>query len=1137
MTICAVLLWLVLVGIILAGWALGGTRVLALPAFERLAGRWCGRLCRVAVVLALLGGIVLGLWACMCGPELWRLLRAAGTCRVMLLLALLLLVIALVLLVIASAACKDPKVPSFLKEPSSRATGLAAQAPAYALPAILLALFYVILRCCGIRDVRGTLFGDHCAKLFAIAVLLGLFALLLYLLYLRHCRKEEDPRACGRVRIYLVLAVVLALLAHVFVRRCCDDLTDKDYELAMVGIWWEGQYPDEPGAHLRWAFRYGLPFPDGGFDLSRRESSGGTWSQLNGAPIRPADVWSDALPVPGPMWQHRAVDRLHSSRWTHFAGSPWNDLHDMLARPPYATLYFVQEPDDPTAPMPASPYTSQAAADAYLATYHSTPGRPELAQWRLVPMTALMLTALDPDLARLLGLLYVDKTADPNIEYDYRIVGHWSDGDRSYTVTKLSRPNTAALAPTPLTTAVTPMTYPLPAGPVTDDRAVGLRWPPPTASPTASLTAADGITPVRYLPRRHDLGTRPCPSSASPGPEYVPIERAPDERVEAVAVTPRDDAGTLSWPASFFTDRFVDYHCYGYAITGIDVFGRESPLSNVLVADVVDRTGPPPPPNVEATVVQRADATALAALSPAERAALFPLGSTHASALRVSWIWPNEFTTSVPDAKEFRVFAKIAGYTVFSQPASRALWPISTNWDATPVSVPLGAGQPLPPRLVAAGVTNAQYFETIWFGPPIAGNDDVPVGYGWIGVAGVDHSPFNNVGSVSPPVVIYAPDLVAPDPPATPVLAGDPEATDRGANALVGWGVAADARYLYQLMKVPGLRLAAAPTPTGAPTACLAVDTPTCTPGDPGCDEQRRRFGVRWKAALHPELFGTATLAPGAPAPSGPGYTFSATDKVDATIGDDYLYAAVAIDRAGNHSAIGCPQIVVIRDTMPPRPPSVSKAVALEGAIRIAWTTNPEIDLARYRMYRTPDPAVDGSLDRMTLVADFDANGVASAPPGAPSATKTGLGTAYVTLTWDDTTVKPARDYYYRLVAVDTSGNVSQLSSSARARAVDTTPPGPPVWSSLAVTRGTDAAGPFAAVHFAPPAGDLDVRFRVQRQETGVPFWSPISSWLDAGATELIDRRAAPDRGYTYRIQAMDSAGNIGNFNAPRSAP
>ena len=294
---------------------------------------------------------------------------------------------------------------------------------------------------------------------------------------------------------------------------------------------------------------------------------------------------------------------------------------------------------------------------------------------------------------------------------------------------------------------------------------------------------------------------------------------------------------------------------------------------------------------------------------------------------------------------------------------------------------------------------------------------------------------------------------------------------------------------------------------------------------------------MRWKAALHPELFGTATLAPGAPAPSGTGYTFSATDKVDATIGDDYLYAAVAIDRAGNHSAVGCPQIVVIRDTMPPRPPSVSKAVALEGAIRIAWTTNSEIDLARYRMYRTLDPAVDRSLDRMTLVADFDANGVASAPTGAPSATKTGLGTAYVTLTWDDTSAKPARDYYYRLVAVDTSGNVSQLSSSARARAVDTTPPGPPVWSSLAVTRGTDAAGPFAAVHFAPPVGDVDVRFRVQRQETGVPFWSPISSWLDAGATELIDRRAAPDRGYTYRIQGMDPAGNIGNFNAPRSAP
>jgi hypothetical protein len=1135
-TICALLLWLILLALLLALWAFGGGWLLARPAIARAATSLCPRLCRIAVVLALLFGIALGIWLCMCGPALWRLLREADRCRLLLVLVVGLLVVALVLLVIAIAACKGTGAPVILRGTKTRGAAIAAAAPAYALPVILVVLFYAVLRCCGIRDLRGTLF-QGCALWFGLVLLLGLLALLLYLAYLRHCRPGEDPRACRRIPTLLVLATALALLALGLIRKCCDELSQKDYDLAMVGIWWDGQYEGEAGAHLRWAFRYGLPFPPGGFDLYRRPSSGGSWTALNGAPIRPADVWSDGAPAPGPMWQHRAVDRLHTSRWSHFTGQPFDDLHAMVGRPPFAPLFFVQEPDDPAAPVPTSPYATQADVDAYLATYNAVPDRPPLAQWDIEPMTALQVSALHPDIARLLGLFYIDTTAAPETEYDYRVVGHWADGDRSYTVTKLSRPNTAPLAPTPLSAAQTPVSYPMPAGPVTDDRAVGLRWPPPTTSPTIAMTAADGIKPVRYQPRRRDLGARPCPPSVTPGPDYVPIERAPGELVEPVAVTPRTDGGALSWPTWFFIDHNVDYRCYGYAITGVDVFGRESALSNALLADVVDRTGPPPPPNVEATVFQRVDAATLASLTPAERAALFPPGSTHASAMRVSWIWPNDFLVTVPDTKEFRLLAKIAGYAAFAQPANRALWPSAANWDPTPIAVPIGAGQPLPPRLVAVGVVDATYYEAIWFDPPIQGDDDTPVGYGWAGIAGVDHSPFNNVGTVSPPVVIVARDFEAPDPPAVPVSVREPEATDGGANALLAWTVAADARYLYQLASAPGRRFATIPNPTGTPPACLAADTPTCTPGDPVCDEQRRRFRVRWKAALHPELFGIATLSPGKPEPAGPGHQFATVDKVDATAGDDHLYAGIAIDRAGNRSAQGCPQLVVVKDSMAPRPPAVSKALGLEGAIRVSWTTNPEVDLVGYRLYRTADAALDGSLDRMTLAVELDAGGVAIAPAGAPNATSVGAGTAYRTLTWEDHSVPPARDHYYRLVAIDSSANISKLSASARARSVDTTPPGPPAWSTPAVTRGSDATGAFAELHFVAPAGDTDARFRVQRQETGVPFWSPISAWLDPGTTSYVDRRAAPDRGYTYRVQAMDVAGNIGNFSAPRSAP
>jgi hypothetical protein len=130
---------------------------------------------------------------------------------------------------------------------------------------------------------------------------------------------------------------------------------------------------------------------------------------------------------------------------------------------------------------------------------------------------------------------------------------------------------------------------------------------------------------------------------------------------------------------------------------------------------------------------------------------------------------------------------------------------------------------------------------------------------------------------------------------------------------------------------------------------------------------------------------------------------------------------------------------------MPPRPPTVSEAVGLEGSIRLRWTANPESDLHRYRLYRTTEIGRDGSLDRMTLILETDAMRVAIAPPGAGNATRTGSGTAYITFTWTDPEVKAVRDHFYRLVAVDQSGNISEPSAAARARAFDTRPPAPSV--------------------------------------------------------------------------------------------
>jgi hypothetical protein len=986
------------------------------------------------------------------------------------------------------------------------------------------------------------LFGDSCARLLGWVVLLFFVSLLFAVFYRVHCQKEPDQKACGRVPYLLILALVMTLLALVLLLCCCNELGARDYDLAMVGIWWEGQLDGEAGAHLRWAFRYGLPFPEGGFDLYRRPSNSGSWTLINDAAIKPADVFPDGASTPGPMWQHRAVDRLHPSRLAHFEGEPFDDLVELVNRPPYATLgppphstlYYVEEPDDPALPTPDSPYASEAEVRAYLDSYGGTQ---PLTQWSLEPMQLVMLLALDPEIARLLGLLYIDKTADPDTEYDYRIIGHWADVDRSYTLTNLSRARTESLDAPHLTLAQSPVEYQTLAGDTTrEDRLVALRWDPPTANPELELTAEDGIKPVRFLPRVKPLGARPCSLPPPPSAEFVAVRRrtpAGDEEVAPLAVTPEEgEDGQLTWPTFFYLDRNVDYECYAYFVEGLDIFGRRSPSSNVLVADVQDFTGPPPPLNIAATVFQSADTATINELPAPRRDALFPAGSSHDKALHISWVWPDDFLTTVPDLKEFHVYYKVTGYETLSGDT----WADPNLWVDTGVVISVGAGQPLPPRLTAAGVTNAKYYEAIVLAPPMTANDDAPVVYGYAGVGGVDHDPFNNPGPVSPPSVIVARDFDPPGPPPVPSLDKGPDPTDKGSNAVLSFSWDADARYAYHLMRLPGKRLAGVDTPTGALPLCLASDEPTCTGDAPPCVEERRQFTLRRKAQAHPELFGTTTMAPEGPQVVGGGHRFKVVDKVDATVGGDYLYAGRAIDPAGNMGPLGCPQLVLVRDYMPPRPPTVTEIVGREGGIRIRWSANPEDDLERYRIYRTGEPDNDGSTDRMALVFEANSDGTTISPAGAPAATRSGVGSAYVTLAWEDGTARPLQDYFYRLVALDRSGNTSTPSASARGRATDTTPPAAPAWTAPP-TRNSDSQGDFILLTFAPPAGDSDARLRIQREEESSSVWRPVSEWLVSGVTEFTDRSAPNGIVVAYRIQAMDQAGNVGPFNEKQSPP
>lgn len=1157
MTFCTFLTVLAVVALLLA----------ALPyLLEALAGRlrdlaprFCRLLCRWWIVLAFLVGLALGGLVFCCWPEL-RAWLAGSACRRWILLAFLLLFWLLYQLVRWFGRCtldNQPRLPL-----PSRDSTVQRSIPLLWLLLLLLAVLLALIRWC----CRGAAAGPGwtlCHTLLLVLVVLFLLLAAVRFFAERLCAEGEVRDCRGRLLRLAWAAILVALVLIVLVIVCCRELIDRDYDLAMVGIWWEGGYQGEAGAHLRWGFRIAenaagdppLPFPQDGFDLQRRESGTGAWTALNPERIRPAPVWGDETAVAGEMWRNEGVERLHPDAWDQFRGVPFSDLVDMVGRDPYVPLYFVEETDPAEfALAPSNPYGDEATRDAYLASYYAAgteeePMRP-LAVWTWEPMTAIAAAALFPEVARLVGLYYIDREADPNVEYDYRVIGYWADATRSYTVERISRPNTAPLDPPVVTRTDSPVEVGELPGGVTliDDQAVGLTWTPPdVADPDDLFGPIDRIDSVVFRVEHKPLdgsGAPPaCPASTDaagfeparrPAAEGEGLEEIPPVTVSAVE---DEITGDLSWPEHYFFHRDLDYGCHGYRVLGQDVFGRPAPPSGPTTATVADLTGPPPPALVRATVYQRADDTL-----PADvRAAYLPDGAPTTYALVVSWVWTDAMDERVDDEKEFSVYLRHTAHETFVDPSGPALWRDAAVWDLQlGPAVGFADTLPMPPRLTGLPEPiSGRYYEVVLTDddfPPaalgLAAGDSEPVEYAWVGVATTDHDPYNNQGAVSAPVLAFARDLTPPDPPdPPPAQVGEPAPADDRGNRTVRLAWPGAALYTYQLHRVDVADLGpivADPDPADLP-ACLAGEAPACDPATGGetCLDEHEEFAIRATAALDPGGFGRVSPLPIEVAAGQAEHV----DAVDATSSRRFLYAAKAVDAAGNASELSCPSaVVLVPDGVPPRPPVWTEVVAGDGAIELTWAVNPEADLDHYTIYRTAVEASAASRRKMVELVRLrpDGTAVTAGPDAAPG----GAG-AYATLRWADAGADPGTTYWFRLDAVDFAGNRSPLSAIASARAFDATPPAAPLWAASALTAGTGGDGrPEVALAWHAVAGDPDLRILVQRRIAGERAWRSLGGWLEPGLTAYTDAGLTPGRTYEYRLRAMDPGGNRSGFSA-----
>ncbi|MFQ3560365.1 PA14 domain-containing protein [Streptomyces gramineus] len=157
------------------------------------------------------------------------------------------------------------------------------------------------------------------------------------------------------------------------------------------------------------------------------------------------------------------------------------------------------------------------------------------------------------------------------------------------------------------------------------------------------------------------------------------------------------------------------------------------------------------------------------------------------------------------------------------------------------------------------------------------------------------------------------------------------------------------------------------------------------------------------------------------------------------------------------------------------------------GRARLGWAGNNEMDLAGYRVYRRLKGAAFGSTPLATT----------------PS-------TSYT-----DTPPASGETYYYEVRAYDRTGNVSTGSSDQPVVSADRTAPAVPAGPSTLAEAGG------LRVRWSTVAGAA--AYRVYRATGAQGTYSLVGT---TGQVSYLDTTAAEDVGYSYRVTALDAAGN-----------
>ena len=236
-------------------------------------------------------------------------------------------------------------------------------------------------------------------------------------------------------------------------------------------------------------------------------------------------------------------------------------------------------------------------------------------------------------------------------------------------------------------------------------------------------------------------------------------------------------------------------------------------------------------------------------------------------------------------------------------------------------------------------------------------------------------------------------------------------------------------------------------------------------------------------------------------------------DTLDGRTTNRYFYRAAYVDTAHNVSALTLAAApVYLHDGLAPERPVLLEPLSGNKTITVRWIANAEHDLDHYLLFRTDSSQAAQNVTLMTLHGQIGKDATSDAMQFVDS-------------------VPPRIKFYYRLVAVDASGNSSAASDLVAGQAYQSPPErptlAPPVWDAThrKVTLTWSASNP-------------TLESRLERRLHGGAIWVAASGWLTPGHyTHEDEPPTATAEVFHYRVTTRDDLGQVSVPSAPEVTP